>query len=470
MGALITDRDLTKKPGDKDQWFADDAPKGHGRFCARITPSGERLFYFRYTNERGKREYILVGAYDSKGKKGLTLEHARKAAGHLRDLYLGEMGTDGKRKGGIKNLREHLEQQRRIEAEERRAYESRLEAERREAERQAAIAAARITTGQLFARWVNLELAKRKESSRKELVRAFEKDVLPVIGDVPAEEVTRAHVMAVLDNILVRGARRLANRTLSEMRQMFGFGYVRGLVQADPTHRIKKADVGGKETERERALSEDEIRELAKKLPAANLYPPSECAIWIMLSTGCRVGDLMKAQWSEFDDKARTWTFEPEKDQEHIVRTHTVYLSDFAWSQFERLRAFSGTSRWLYPNSKGGGFVCKKSITKQIGDRQTDKPLRNRTALSDSLQLSGGRWTPHDLRRTCSTRMVDLGISESVADRCIYHLEANRIRRIYNRAQQKEEQARAWVVLGERLDLLTRDDADNVVVLARRTA
>lgn len=42
--------------------------------------------------------------------------------------------------------------------------------------------AARATVRDLFDRWVSLELAQRKESSRKELVRAFEKDVLPLIG------------------------------------------------------------------------------------------------------------------------------------------------------------------------------------------------------------------------------------------------------------------------------------------------
>ncbi|TAN50624.1 MAG: hypothetical protein EPN21_08485 [Methylococcaceae bacterium] len=82
--------------------------------------------------------------------------------------------------------------------------------------------------------------------------------------------------MNVLDNILARGARRLANRTLSELRQMFGFGYARDIIRNDPTHRLKKADIGGKETERDRVLDENEIRELARKVSASKLYPPSE--------------------------------------------------------------------------------------------------------------------------------------------------------------------------------------------------
>jgi integrase len=324
--------------------------------------------------------------------------------------------------------------------------------------------AARQTVKDLFERWVSLELSQRKESSRKELIRAFDKDVLPVIGKLPAEEITKAHIMNVLDNILARGARRLANRTLSELRQMFGFGYTRDIVKSDPTHRLKKADVGGKEVERDRGLSETEIRELAGKIPAANLYRPSECAIWIMLATGCRVGDLMKARWEEVDFEGRAWTFTPEKDQTHIKRTHTVFLSDFAWRQFEQLRAITGSSPWLYPDSSVTKPVCKKSITKQIGDRQRTGALKNRSKLTGALLLSGGTWTPHDLRRTCTTLMVELGVSPDVAHLCTYHLEQDRIKRTYNRSKQQAAQAEAWRILGERLELLTRDDADNVVV------
>lgn len=328
---------------------------------------------------------------------------------------------------------------------------------------------AKCTLQDLFERWLSLELCQRKESSRAELVRAFNKDVLPVIGRIPAEDVTKAHVMRVLDAMLARGARRLANRTLSELRQMFGFGLTRDLIQNDPTHRIRKADVGGRENERDRNLSQDEIRELAMKLPDANLYRPTESAIWIMLSTGCRVGDLMKGEWKEIDFDARTWTFEPEKDQAHIRRTHTIYLSEFSLAYLKRLRQLTGSSPWLFPNRERTSFVCKKSVTKQIGDRQDyesdeKKSLAHRVHNA-SLNLSGGRWTPHDLRRTCSTLMVDLGIAESVADKAIYHLDPNRMRRIYIRADQAKALQEAWRILGERLELLTRqEDGDKVII------
>lgn len=379
-----------------------------------------------------------------------------KFDGKAKDLACGTWPRES-----LSVIRKNRDQARRIlqggrdPALQRKAEKLEAKAEQQAKVMELQIQLARMTVCDLFDRWVNLELAKRKESSRNELVRAFTKDVLPVIGQIPAEDVTKAHIMTVLDTILARGSKRLANRTLSELKQMCGFALTRDIIKADPTHAIKKTDVGGKETERDRVLSEDEIRELCHKLPSANLYRPTEYAIWIMLSTGCRVGDLIKARWSEIDCVARTWQFTPEKDQTHIQRTHTVYLSDFALRCFERLHQVTGSSAWLYPNATNDAPVDKKTISKQVRDRQrADGPLKHRSRLTDALLLSGGAWTPHDLRRTATTLMVELGVLPDVAHLCTYHIEPDRIKRTYNRAKQQEAQAQAWRILGKRLDEL----------------
>ena len=125
------------------------------------------------------------------------------------------------------------------------------------------------------------------------------------------------------------------------------------------------------------------------------------------------------AEWSELDLEAKTWTFRPEKDQSHIQRTHVINLSDFALKQFKRLFGVTGSSKWLYPDTTNVKPVCKKSITKQIGDRQRTDALQNSSKLTGSLLLSGGTWTPHDLRRTAATIMRTLGISREVTDRAL---------------------------------------------------
>lgn len=52
-----------------------------------------------------------------------------------------------------------------------------------------------------------------------------------------------------------------------------------------------------------------------------------------------------------------------------------------------------------------------------------------------------------------------------VIEKCLNHLDENRMRRIYQRAVKKEEQIEAWRKLGDRLDLLSRLDAGDVAIL-----
>ena len=320
----------------------------------------------------------------------------------------------------------------------------------------------RITVHDLYDRWVAIEINRRKDGGA-ELRRGFEKDVLPAIGSMAAENVTKAHVTGILDAILARGANRLANRTLSELRQMFGFGYVRDIVKTDPTHRIRKQDIGGKEVERDRALSEDEIRELARKLPDANLLKSTECAIWIMLATCCRIGESSRARWKDVDFESKTWTIPSENSKN--TKAHTIFLSDFALHQFEMLRSFASADDWIFPDRTGENHVCTKSITKQIRDRQRLDAMSNRTKKTGVLLLSNGEWTPHDLRRTSATLMGKLGVRPDVIERCLNHVEQNKLKRIYQRHELKAEQREAWRLLGERITLLlSAEEHGNIVV------
>jgi integrase len=326
---------------------------------------------------------------------------------------------------------------------------------------------ARPTVRQLFERWAASELAERKDGGA-ETKRGLEKDVLSAIGDRYADDITRADIMGILDAVKARNANRLANRLLAEMRQMFGFAAVREIVKVDPTYGIKKRDVGGKDAERDRTLSEDEIRTLPAKLEAANLLVSTKHAVWIMLSTLARIGELTNARKADIDLDAGTWTIPAEHSKNG--KPHTVYLSEFAMRHMRSLLALSDDPVWLLPATRNDGPVCNKSITKQLHDRQRGKQKTNGTALTTALSLPGGAWTPHDLRRTGATLMGELGVHGDVIEKCLNHTEENKIKRTYQRAIRQQEQIEAWRRLGDRLDLLTREDAENVVTLAARAA
>ena len=108
---------------------------------------------------------------------------------------------------------------------------------------------------------------------------------------------------------------------------------------------------------------------------------------------------------------------------------------------------------WVFPNTKSTAPVCVKSFGKQLSDRQRtpDQRLKNRTAATESLILSGGKWTAHDLRRTAATLMASLGTSSDVIDECLNHMIQSRVTRVYIRDRREIEQAKAFDALGKKL-------------------
>jgi len=320
---------------------------------------------------------------------------------------------------------------------------------------------ARVTVRGLFILWRDTDLINRKDV--KEVVRMFEKDVLPVLGDLFVEDVRKGHISKITNSLKQRNVVHLARNTLKLMRQMFRFAVNNDVIDFDPTASLSIAQTTTKPTERDRVLSELEIRALARQLPDANLLKSTECAIWIALSTMCRIGELSKAKFSEIDFELKTWTI-PEANSKN-GKAHTIYLSDFALAQFKLLKLIAKSETWIFPNRDNSSHVCEKSISIQIRGRQTTTILSNRSKDSQALILTGGKWTPHDLRRTGATMMGNLLIQPDVIEKCLNHTEENKVKRIYQRQELKAEQADAWRILGERAVLLVTMDASNIVVM-----
>jgi integrase len=308
----------------------------------------------------------------------------------------------------------------------------------------------RITVRDLFIRWCEIDLINRKDIA--EITRMFHKDVLPYLGDLFVEDVRKGHVTRVTDALLVRGVAHLARNILKLMRQMFRFAVDRDIIEFDPTASLGITKTTTKPNERDRILSDLEIKALSRQLLDANLLKSTECAIWIALSTMCRIGELSKAKFSDIDLDLKTWII-PETNSKN-GKAHTIYLSDFTIEQFNILKKFALNNIWLFPNRDNSNHVCEKSITKQIGGRQSLNILCNRSKNNQALVLIGGKWTPHDLRRTGATIMGDLGISPDVIEKCLNHTEENKVKRIYQRQKLEAEQANAWHILGEKIALL----------------
>lgn len=431
----------------------------------RVTADGVVSVYvvWRY-KVGGKLRQIPVGTWKDKGGQSL------KALRDKRDILAAEVKSQSdpierrateKLKRDAARQVEVLKLEADIEAAKLKAQADAAEAIRVQQTRLAAQAAdqARMTVRQLFDRWHQLDLRNRVLKG-SDVLRSFEADVFPAIGELAAEDVRKTHIQGILDSIRARATDSrprvsTQKKTLSDMRQMFGWALERDYLQADPTAVIRKAKLGVS-TERERVLTEAEVIELFQKLPTSGLADTSRIALMIQLSTASRIGETLLAHWSDVDFERRTWTIPAAVAKNG--KLHTIALSDFALAQFQILHTMTGVTSWLFPNTELNAPVCLKSTTKQVGDRQRyAKPiLKNRSQDAHALELPGGRWVPHDLRRTAATMMVQLGVLPDVVEKCLNHTEPNKLKRIYQRASYEMSMRDAWRLLGDRLDQLYR--------------
>jgi integrase len=398
----------------------------------RVATNGIKTWLVRYMINGTERQYRLPRRYRDTGGEGFaSLQDARAEAAEIRALA---------RKGIDYQIQ--LDQSNKTAA-------LRLIAER----------AANKNITDLFEAW--LPTTNRKDKG-KELRRMFGRDVLPFVGVLPVKDLTEDKVRALLHTVVARGSNRLAVMLLADLKQMFRWAEKkslwRKLIEDNPVEGIHPDTVTADDyddSERTRCLSAEEIQELSIKLPLAGLSKRTQIACWIMLSCCCRIGELIKAKWSEIDLDARVWTIP--KENAKNKSTHLVFLSDFAIRYFEQLREIS-KGEWCYPDASGENHVCDKSTTKQIRDRQMSamnrKPMKHRSAKANALVLSSGDWIPHDLRRTGSTLMQQLKITPMVIERVLNHTEPSKLKRTYHTYEYAEEKREAWRMLGEKLDQL----------------
>ncbi|WP_374433537.1 tyrosine-type recombinase/integrase [Inhella sp.] len=485
--ATITDLAMRAKPTEKEQWITQPFARGAGVFLGRITPAGERLFYFRYTDSQGRRPFLPIGSYHPKGQAGgLTVAQAFEIADRWSKLH----------KGGAKDLREYFEAQALAQQAAQEAERLAAEAEARRlqeaAEQEAREREKRLTVRQLFERWRSTELkphigADGKRQGRKDggayVAAQFERHVFPTMGALPVAELTRADLMAVLDARKAAGTLRTANVLFTDLRQMLAFARDRELIATDPLAGLKRTKIGGKDTERERVLRDDELRLLLQAIPNARLHPRTALALHLILATGCRVGEVMGAVWADaigkeksaantlrataetaetkfgiVDLAAGTWYLPDTKNQ----RDHTIHLSSYARQHLQalaELRELDPDGQpcpWLFPDRSRRQPVCVKSLSKQIADRQRPEGerLSRRTKNTEGLSLPGGKWTPHDLRRSAATAMARLGISTDVIDECLNHKLQSKVARVYIHDRREADQARAFEALGSHMDWL----------------
>jgi integrase len=299
--------------------------------------------------------------------------------------------------------------------------------------------------GQRFLAYQRGEL---RPGSYVEIERHMLKHAKPLHG-LQLATIDRRTIAARISAIGAESGAVTANRVRSTLSAFFGWAMREGIAEQNPVIGTNKFE----EVTRERVLADDEL-----------------CAIWraleddhygsivkLLMLTGQRADEIANLAWSEIG--ADVITLPPARTKNH--RQHRVPLSDAALAilaaQPRRLNA-AGSPRDLVFGMGERGFSgwsrCKERLDGRI-TKAAGRPLPH--------------WTLHDLRRTCATRMADLGILPHVIEAVLNHVSGHKsgVAGIYNRALYEPEKRQALALWTDRVMALVDGRSSNVTVLKR---
>jgi integrase len=268
--------------------------------------------------------------------------------------------------------------------------------------------------------------AKPNKRSWREDERLIHHDVLPAIGDLRIDAVTRRDIVTTLDVIRDRGADVAANRALAVTRRMFAFAVERGVIEASPIVGFRAT----RETPRARTLSDDEVRRLwTSTAPGSpHIEPSTRMALRLLMLTGARASEVSGARCDEIDTDTAEWVIPAGRTKNG--REHRVPLSDPAMSIIAEASALR-QGEWLLPAASAEGHVTPSGV------------------LHAGQRILGGGVTTHDLRRSLATGLQRLGVKLEVTEALLNHVSGSRagIVGVYQRhdwAAEKRAALDAW--------------------------
>ena len=214
------------------------------------------------------------------------------------------------------------------------------------------------------------------------------------------------------------------NRAQSELRHFLGWCRDRDIVLTIALDRVRR---GVRETPRDRALTDEELKALLNAIGDGSAYSD---LMRVLLHTAMRRNEAASLQARDLDFDERTITVRAEVSKTRQARA--IPMDEALVDMLrERLR---GLKRDGFVFGEGSGFQRPFSgFSKAFARLWTTMPVETE------------RWTLHDLRRTVATRLHQSGVDALVIEDLLGHLTGVRggIAGVYNAATTLDRQRRA---------------------------
>lgn len=275
-------------------------------------------------------------------------------------------------------------------------------------------------------------------------LRRLELDIFPHLGQRPISEIEAPELLKVLRKVEDRGVYDLAHRLAQMCGAVFRYGIATGVCKRDIA-----ADLRGALTPPKRknmtAIRPEELPALLSKIATYDTTRgdlQTRLGLQLLCLTFARTNELIGAEWREFELQARMWSVPAERMK--MKREHLVPLSRQALAILEDLRPLTGSYRYVFAG------------------RNPQQCMSNNTLLFALYRLGyRSRMTGHGFRSVASTILNgarkptgDRLFHEDWIERQLAHVETNKVRGAYNKAEYLHERTLMMQWWGDYLDSL----------------
>ena len=301
-----------------------------------------------------------------------------------------------------------------------------------EEERNRAVAASRITVGNLIDFYVRRRVSGRLRTAKE--IESRLKRSLFALSTRFVEEIRRRDIRELLDAVADKGIEREAEKRRQAIGAMFRWALSQDIVEADPTAGLQAYDLG---TPRDRVLTAKEVHLLWQWFDCGGLPCNPTDIMKLQLLLGARCSEISGLCAEEVNCGEWTW------------------LLPAARSKNKRPRAtpLVGTARQIIESR------LSKTHTGPLFRSQTGSVLTaahiGHYLLARRHRLPVARFTTHDLRRTMATLVTEMGIALDLIAAVIGHesgaKDTRTLIRHYVRTDLLERKAHVLSAWDERL-------------------
>ncbi len=281
------------------------------------------------------------------------------------------------------------------------------------------------TMDSLADRFVDEHLSKRRPSTQTDYKGILRLYIRPALGKIRVADLRHADVERLHATVAKKAPYR-ANRTVAVLSKMLSLAVKWEMRLDNPARGVERAP----EEKRERYLSAAEIARLAAAL-AGIPEKASANAIRLLLLTGARKSEVLKARWAEIDLDAGVWrkpSAHTKSKKEHRVPLSAparLLLSEMRVEADKELKR-GGKAEFLFPgdsDDKPLGDI-KRTWLAVCTKAGLGKMVAGRDRAGKPAQVWEGDARLHDLRHTYASILASHGLSLPIIGQLLGHTQA----------------------------------------------